>query len=74
MKGNVDGYLVREKQYLHYVYVRLSARGRGVARALIGLAFSEGVPVRYTACARDIDKRRLPKHWEDGFYDLMVNR
>lgn len=69
--GLVDGFVVRhwQRPVLHYVYVRLSARERGVARELVAdLAQAE---TRYTHVLPDIDRRRLPAMWT---YDPFLLR
>ena len=65
--GLLDGFacfqiLEQDGLLLHYVYVRLSARGKGVARSMIE-PFAP-LLVIYTHRSRSLDSRRIPKRWQ----------
>lgn len=54
---------------VHYVYVRWSSRGQGIAKALLaGLADAQGVV--YTHRTRSLEAARLPQSWRYDDYAL----
>lgn len=69
--GLLDGFIARDcyEPVLHYVFVRDSARGRGVARALVADLIGE--PAVFTHKARGIKKARLPRAWTHSMFPLM---
>lgn len=71
-EGMLDGFVCRDhaEPVLHYVYVRHSARGRGVARQLLD-DLATAPAVRYTHYRPPIAMRRLPKGWVYDPYALM---
>jgi len=52
------GFLVRTGSHLHYVYVRRSAQGIGLARELC-----KDLPETIVTTHQPLDKRPLPKGW-----------
>jgi|HubBroStandDraft_6_1064221.scaffolds.fasta_scaffold791012_1 GNAT superfamily N-acetyltransferase len=70
--GLLDGWIVRavDRPVLHYLYVRRSARGRGVARALVADLAEE--PTTFTHWPRGVRAQSLPKGWRFDPYVLMV--
>lgn len=71
----LTGFLVYEPLTVHYVYVRQSARGQGIARALIdaaGIPRDGSLAVRYTHRARGIESSRLPRGWSFRLFPIMV--
>lgn len=70
--GLLDGFIARDhaSPVLHYVYVRASARGRGVARALIDDLRTSWT--RYTHRSRSVDGKRVPQQWTFDPSILMV--
>lgn len=74
--GLLDGFLCTSRRkghggepIIHYVYVRLSARGRGVARGLIS-TIGPADRILYTHRSRRLVQRRLPKGFRYDPYQL----
>jgi len=69
--GMLDGFICRRDDLpvLHYVYVRQSAREKGVARELVADLWEK--PTRFTHLSRSIVGRKLPAHWKFDPYFLM---
>lgn len=66
----LDGFVCWEPpDILHYVYVRDTARRKGIAKELCGMALVG--KVRYTHRARAIVQERIPAGWEFSPYLLM---
>jgi GNAT superfamily N-acetyltransferase len=55
---------------VHYVYVRHSARGRGVAKRLLAEPLSEPSRVCFTHASRHLDKGKLPKNWHYDAFEI----
>ena len=71
--GLIDGWLVCEPGILHYVYVRQSARGRGVARSLMVAAGVDGkAEIEYTHRSRGLTAAKVPKMWRYAFWRLLA--
>lgn len=71
-EGIVDGWICRSwsRPVVNYVYVRASARGQGVARALLDdLAGKPGVI--YSHKSRNVDSKRLPRGWAFDPYEMI---
>lgn len=70
--GLLDGWIVRavDRPVLHYLYVRRSARGRGVAREL--MADLREAPTTFTHWPRGLQPKRIPRGWRFDPYELMV--
>lgn len=60
----IDGWIVRDwtRPIVDYVSVRLSARGKGVARQLVA-DLHEAQGVEYTHLSAGVDVEKLPKGW-----------
>ena len=57
---------------VHFVYVRMSARGKGVARALLAPVLDAGhVRVAYTHRTRTLDGTRMPKNFRYDIYETF---
>lgn len=56
---------------VHYVYVRHSARGCGVARRLLAEPMCETGRVSFTHASRGLDKGKLPRNWSFDHYELF---
>ena len=69
--GLLDGFVCREhdRPVLHYLYVRQSARGRGVARELV--ADLANVATRYSHKGALVDAARLPAGWHFSLYEAF---
>lgn len=68
----IDGWLVCEPGLVHYVYVRQSARGRGVARRLLEAAgIHASGHVEYTHRSRGLNAAKVPKTWKHVFWKLL---
>jgi len=71
--GMIDGWLVCEPGILHYAYVRQSARGRGVARALMSAAgITRATDIEYTHRSRGLTPAKVPKLWRYAFWRLLA--
>ena len=70
--GLVDGFVVRELVHpvVHFVYVRHSARGQGVAKALLDDLLSQ--PTRFTHWSGGLHASKVPPGWRHDPYALMV--
>jgi GNAT superfamily N-acetyltransferase len=73
---DLDGWICGWPEALvHYVFVRQSARGRGVARELLGaLQIDKTTPAVYTHHARLLDLRRVPGAWRFDKGSLMLRK
>ncbi|HTQ44517.1 MAG TPA: GNAT family N-acetyltransferase [Polyangiaceae bacterium] len=68
----LDGFASYElsPRIVHFVYVRRSARGRGLARQLVAELDGPGI-VTYSHRTRTLSRARLPAHWRYSPYATM---
>ena len=71
--GLLDGFACWQQRpdgfFVHYVYVRMSARCKGVAKELLSPLLGEPLVV-YTHRSRVVDARRMPKNFRFDPYEL----
>lgn len=72
--GLLDGFACFEPAatppVVHYVYVRMSARRKGVAKALLS-PISDARRVIYTHRSRGFEQKRAPAHWHFDPYAIF---
>lgn len=70
--GMLDGFIVRDpsRPVLHYLYVRQSSRGRGVARALV--ADLRANAVSYTHRTGMLEPSKIPRGWHFDLYGAFA--
>lgn len=69
--GLLDGFICRDQRLpiLHYLYVRQSSRGKGVAKTLVADLLSS--PTTYTHRSARLDAGKIPAGWTFSLYEAF---